>query len=81
MAHQNLEFANKGITKDTKFCWFKTNVQPLHLCGTASVQLRDTMPFPSILVLLFIKYLASDWRQNVQRQMTQLFITEKGKKC
>lgn len=54
----------------------QTNVQPLHLCSSAG---RDTMCFPSILILLFIKYLASDWRQNVQRQMTQCFKTEKGK--
>lgn len=80
MAHQKLEFANKGIVKDTKFCWFKTNVQPLHLCNIASAQLRDTMHFPYVLVLLFMKYLASDWRQNVQKQMTQLSITEKGEK-
>lgn len=37
------------------------------------------MHSPAILILLFIKHLAPDWRQNVQRQMTQLFKTEKGK--
>lgn len=73
MAHQKLEFANKGTVKNTQFCWFK---QMSNLCIFVVQTQCIFLPF---LILLFIKYLASDWRQNVPRQMTQLFKTEKGK--